>query len=348
MSETTGAMLHFASDYQAGAHQAIVDHLIAANLELQTGYGFDTHSERARELIRAACACPQAEIHFLVGGTQANATVIDAALRPWQGVIAAESGHINTHESGAIEAGGHKVIGLKQTLGKITADQVDACATTWEFDDNRDHMVMPGMVYISQPTEFGTLYSLKELEALSEVCKAHNMLLYVDGARLAYALATPQNDVSLADLARLTSAFYIGGTKCGSLYGEAVVLAQPELFPHFFAQVKQHGALLAKGFGAGIQFEAFFEDGLYERVGIQAIKQADRLRAGFSQKGIPLAIDSPTNQVFLRLNPAQLERLAQQVEYGFWENTPEGDTIVRLATSWYTKDEDVDALLELF
>ena len=340
-------ILHFASDYQEGAHPALLEALIASNREPCSGYGTDVHSEHARELIRAACAAPNAEVRFLVGGTQANATVISCALRPWQGVVAAETGHIATHEAGAVEAGGHKVITLPEQLGKITAAQVEALVSTWEADDNHDHMVQPGMVYISQPTEYGTLYALDELEALSAVCHAHGMLLYVDGARLAYALATPSNTVGLADLARLCDAFYIGGTKCGCLFGEAVVIPNADTIPHFFAQIKQHGALLAKGFVAGVQFETLFEDGLYERIGDAAIAAADRIRAALAERGMPLYLDAPTNQIFVALADEQLARLGTQVEYSFWERLADGRTVIRLATSWSTREQDVDALIAL-
>lgn len=340
-------MLHFASDYMEGAHPELLRRLLSANLEHNAGYGTDVHSERARGLIRAACAAPQAEVHFLAGGTQANACVISTALRPWQGVIAADTGHIATHEAGAIEHGGHKVITLPSESGKISAAQVEASMRAWEADDNRDHTVHPGMVYVSMPTEYGTLYSCAELEALSATCHAHGLLLYVDGARLAYALACPANDVALADLARLCDAFYLGGTKCGCLFGEAVVLPRPGVVEHFFTQAKQRGALLAKGFVAGLQFEALFEDGLYERLGIPAIEGADRIRAALAAKGIAQAYDSPTNQVFLTLGNSDYERLRAQVEMSFWGTADPGCTTVRLATSWATTPADVDALIAL-
>ena len=246
------AKLSFASDYQEGAHPAILQRLVETNLEKTPGYGADEYSESARRKIRAACAAPEADVYFLVGGTQANATVIDALLRPYQGAIAAESGHINVHESGAIELGGHKVLSLAQENGKLTAQAVERCAQGYWQDDNREHMVMPGLVYLSQPTEYGTLYSLSELEAIRAVCDRYSLSLYLDGARLAYALACPENDVTLESLARLCDAFYIGGTKCGALFGEAVVFPQHERVPHFFTIVKQHGALLAKGRIAGL------------------------------------------------------------------------------------------------
>lgn len=337
-------ILHFASDYMEGAHPAILQRLADTNMEQTAGYGLDGHSERARELIRVACACPTADVFFLVGGTQANATTIDAMLAPWQGVVAPATGHVSLHEAGAIEWGRHKVQELPAKNGKIAAAQVEALASAFEADGNRDHMVAPGLVYVSQPTEYGTLYTLAELEALAGAAHAHGMKFYVDGARLAYALAAPGNDVALADLARLCDAFYIGGTKCGALFGEAVVIPQAGSIPHFFTQVKQHGALLAKGRVAGIQFEVLFEDGIYGRIGVPAIEAAERIRAALDAKGYEQYIPSPTNQTFMVADDAALARLDGRVEYGFWEHLADGRTVIRFATSWATRPEAVDAL----
>lgn len=344
---TAEKRLPFASDYQQGAHPRILERLAAANMEANAGYGTDVHSEHAREFIRDACGAPQAEVHFLVGGTQANAVTIDALLAPWQGVVAADSGHVSIHEAGAIEACGHKVIQLPERDGKLGAADVDALATSWEQDENRDHMVMPGPVYISQPTEYGTLYSLEELTALRTACDAHGMRLYVDGARLAYALSAPGNDVTLPDLARLTDAFYIGGTKCGALLGEAVVFPKPGTCPHFFTLVKQHGALLAKGMVAGIQFETLFDDGLYLQIGQKAVEQAGRIAHAFGDAGCELMYPQQTNQVFVALDEKRYARLSGRVEMSFWEHLADSRTAVRLATSWATADEDVDELLAL-
>ncbi|MBQ2223599.1 MAG: low specificity L-threonine aldolase [Oscillospiraceae bacterium] len=341
------AKLSFASDYLEGAHPAILQRLVETNLEKTPGYGADEYSESARRKIRAACAAPEADVYFLVGGTQTNATVIDALLRPYQGAIAAESGHINVHESGAIELGGHKVLALAQENGKLTAQAVERCAQGYWQDDNREHMVMPGLVYLSQPTEYGTLYSLSELEAIRAVCDRYSLSLYLDGARLAYALSCPENDVTLKSLARLCDAFYIGGTKCGALFGEAVVFPQHDRVPHFFTIVKQHGALLAKGRIAGLQFDTLFTDGLYERLGRHAVAAADRLRAALRENGYELAFPAPTNQIFLVLDEAQREALSRRVEMSFWETRADGRTVVRLATSWATAPEDVDALIAL-
>ena len=337
--------LYFTSDYMEGAHPAILQRLAETNLVKSAGYGTDGFSESARQKIRAACRAPEAEIHFLAGGTQANATVISTMLKPWQGVMAAQTGHVALHEAGAIEAGGHKVILLPGRDGKLSADDIRACLEEYEADENRTHMVEPGMVYLSQPTELGTLYSLAELQAVSRVCREHGVSLYADGARLAYALACPENDVTLKDLAALCDAFYIGGTKCGALFGEAVVFPKAGTVPHFFTMVKQRGALLAKGRIAGIQFETLFTGGLYEQIGKGAVRQADRIREALRAKGYDQAFTAPTNQVFPLFNDAQLARLGERVEMSFWEKHADGRTVMRLATSWATRDEDVDALI---
>ena len=336
--------LLLASDYQEGMHPSILKRLEETNMLKTAGYGADEFSEAAREKIRAACGAPDAAVYFLVGGTQTNATVIDALLKPYQGVVAAESGHISLHEAGAIEFGGHKVLALPHVFGKLTAEAVgDYCETYWQ-DGNHEHMVMPGMVYLSQPTEYGTLYSLAELEAIRAVCDEYRMLLYVDGARLAYGLAAPGNDVTLPELARLTDAFYIGGTKCGALLGEAVVIPEPSLTPCFFTVVKQHGALLAKGRLLGIQFDMLFTEGLYSEIGKPAVRWADELRAVFTKAGYRLAFASPTNQVFVILENSEMARLQEKVVFSFWERYDETHTVVRFATSWATTGEDVERL----
>ena len=325
--------ISFTSDYMEGAHPLIMQRLMETNLEKTPGYGTDAYCEAAKAKIRSACHAPEAEIFFLVGGTQTNATVIDGLLQSYQGVIAAETGHIGVHEAGAIEFGGHKVLTLPHKNGKITAQQIEKLLCDYANDANRDHMVMPGMAYLSQPTEYGTLYSRAELTQISSVCRAHHILLYIDGARLAYALACPENDVSLADLAALCDAFYIGGTKCGALFGEAVVLPRPGLIPHFFTIIKQHGALLAKGRLLGIQFDTLFTDGLYEKLGAPAMAAADHIRAALRECGYTLCFDSPTNQVFCILDNDTMARLAQKVDFGFWEKYDDTHTIVRFATS---------------
>ena len=336
----------FTSDYMEGAHPTILQRLVETNMVQAAGYGCDEFSQAAREKIRAACGAPDAEIHFLAGGTQTNMTVISAMLRPYQGVVAAETGHIALHEAGAIERGGHKVLALPAVDGKLTAEAVAACLSAYADDENRDHMVMPGMVYVTHPTEYGTLYTRAELTAISEICRAHGVPLFLDGARLAYALGCGANDVTLPDIARLTDVFYIGGTKCGALLGEAVVFPHPAPVPHFFTFVKQSGALLAKGRVLGIQFDTLFTDGLYARGGAHAVRMADRIRAALVEKGYRLAVDSPTNQIFLALRSEQLAHLSAHVSMGFWEKR--GDvTVMRLATSWATQEEAVERLIEL-
>ncbi len=337
--------LAFYCDYMEGAHPAIIERIMKTNLEKLPGYGLDSYTESAKEKIRQACGCPEAEIYFLVGGTQANATCIDALLRSYQGVVAAQTGHISVHEAGAIEFGGHKVLELPSADGKLQAAQIEECLEAFHTDENRDHMVMPGMVYISQPTEYGTLYSKAELTALSQVCHRYGIPLYVDGARLAYALACLANDVTLRDLAQLSDIFYIGGTKCGALLGEAVVLPKAGLIPHFFTIIKQHGALLAKGRVTGIQFDTLFTDGLYERIGVDAIRYADMIRQALKEYGYKLYCVNPTNQVFCQVDDKQLAAIGKDVEYGFWEKTQDGHTIIRFATDWATTEKDVQELI---
>ena len=343
----SGTKRSFASDYLEGAHPLIMQRLAETNLVQSAGYGLDTFSDSARDKIRAACGAPEADIFFLAGGTQTNVTMIDAMLRPYQGVIAASSGHVSVHEAGAIEFGGHKVLTIPSPDGKITAEQIDQLITSYWQDQNHDHMVMPGMVYISQPTELGTLYSLAELTAISRVCRGREIPLYLDGARLAYALACPENDVSLPDIAANCDAFYIGGTKCGALFGEAVVIPRHNAVPHLFTIIKQHGALMAKGRIAGIQFETLFTDGLYGRIGKTAIDAADRIRRALADRGYRFAFPSPTNQIFILLEDAQAEELCRKVDLSFWEKPDASHTILRIATGWATRDEDVSALISL-
>lgn len=336
--------ISFASDYEEGAHQLIIEALIRTNLIKTAGYGTDEFCESARKKIQTACNAPNAEIYFLVGGTQTNAVVISATLKSYEGVIAAASGHISIHEAGAIEVGGHKVFTLPHENGKISAQSILNFVENFETDGNRAHMVKPGMVYISQPTEYGTLYSLEELEKISAVCNEKKMPLYLDGARLAYALATPKNDVTLADIARLCEIFYIGGTKCGAYFGEAVVM-QKNFIPNFFTIMKQHGALLAKGRILGIQFETLFSDNLYLKIGEPAISAADKIREALKSKDYQLYFETPTNQIFVVLSDEQMARLEKIIAFSFWEKISENKTVVRIATSWATKDSDVEKLI---
>lgn len=340
-------MQQFVSDYMEGAAPEILDALVRTNMEKTAGYGCDPYCESARAKIRAACGTPDAEVHFLVGGTQTNETVISTLLRPWQGVLAVESAHINTHEAGAIEHGGHKVLTVPGVEGKLTGDAVRAFVKVFYADANHEHEVEPGMVYISQTTEYGTLYTLAELEDLRAACDEFNLPLYIDGARLGYALTATGNDATLTDIARLADVLYIGGTKVGALFGEAVVFPKPGLIPHFYTLTKQHGAMLAKGRILGIQFDVLFTDGLYERIARQANVCADRIRAALVERGYTLFMPSTTNQVMVEVTPERAEELAKNVEYGFMETLPNGNIVIRFCTSWATRDEDVDELISL-
>ena len=339
-------MIYFNSDYLEGAHPALMAKLNETNMVQTIGYGEDEYCAAARVKIQNACQAPEADVHFLVGGTQTNTTVIAAVLRPWQGVLCAVSGHINCHEAGAIEFTGHKVIGLPHTNGKLDAGTVEDWCRTFYADGNVDHLVFPGMVYISHPSEYGTLYTKAELEALSAVCHKYHMPLFMDGARLGYGLAAEGTDVTLADVARLTDVFYIGGTKVGALCGEAVVF--PHGAPaHFMTMVKQQGALLAKGRLLGIQFDVLFTDDLYQTISKNAIETAAVLKKGLAEKGYSFFMDSPTNQVFIVLSNEQLAALEGKAKFGFWEKYDDTHTVVRIATSWATRMEEVEQLLEL-
>lgn len=339
-------MLHFDSDYMEGAHPEVMRRLCETNLEQTVGYGGDEYTKQAKIKIKEAIGLPDAEVHFLVGGTQTNATVIDGLLRPHQGVLSAETGHINVHESGAIEATGHKVLTLPQHMGKVKAEEVETYINDFYRDETYEHMVAPGMLYISHPTEYGTLYSLAELEALSNVCRKANIPLYMDGARLGYALAAQNTDVTLKDIARLCDVFYIGGTKVGALFGEAVVATRSGLLTHFFPLIKQHGALLAKGRLLGIQFDTLFTNSLYIEIASHAIRQAMKLKQAFVSKGYRLHMDSYTNQQFICMPNEQIDRLMQHATFELWGPRGEHETVVRFVTSWATTDESIEALID--
>lgn len=339
-------MLYFENDYCEGAHPAILQRLMETNLEKQPGYGHDAYCASARKKILSACGCPEGEVFFLVGGTQTNAAVIASMLRRYEGVIAAATGHIAAHEAGAIEFTGHKVLTLPQHDGKLDAAEVEQYLADYYHDGSYDHMVFPGMVYISHPTEYGTLYSLRELEALSEVCGRCHLPLFLDGARLGYGLVSPGTDVTLQDIARLTTVFYIGGTKVGALCGEAVVF--PKKAPaHFFTMIKQQGALLAKGRLLGVQFDTLFTDDLYRSISRSAIQAAERLRAILREKGYRFFMETTTNQIFVILENEQMERIGERVKFGFWEKYDERHTVVRFATSWATEMEEIEKLNEV-
>lgn len=339
-------MIRFECDYTEGAHPRIMEALMRTNMEQTKGYGEDEHCEHARELIREKCGSADADVHFLVGGTQTNMTVIAAALRPHQGVICAESGHINVHETGAVEATGHKVLALPSADGKITAVQIKALCEEHFQDDSFEHMVQPGMVYISNPTENGTLYNKKELQAISEACKAYGIPLFLDGARLGYGLMAEGNDITLQDLAQYCDVFYIGGTKVGALFGEAVVITNNALKKDFRYYIKQKGGMLAKGRLLGIQFEELFRDELYMEISAHADRLAMKIKKAFEEKNIPFAYDSVTNQQFPILTYEMAMTLAKK--YSFSMNEAElkkGPAKVRFCTSWATKEENVEELV---
>ena len=337
-------MIRFECDYAEGCHPSILAALSATNDEQTAGYGLDPHCDRARALIRDACQAPDADVQFLVGGTQANTTIIAAALRPHQGALCAYTGHINCHETGAIEATGHKVLPLPSEDGKITAEQIEMAWQAHWNDATHEHLVQPGLVYLSHPTENGTTYSLTELTAISQVCRERGLALFLDGARLAYGLAA-QPDLTLPDIARLCDVFYIGGTKVGALFGEAVVSTRPELKTDFRYFSKQHGGMLAKGRLLGIQFECLMENGLYFDLGRRAVDLAMELRRAFEAKGFPLRYDSPTNQQYPILPDEALSRLSEKYAFSFWEKVDESRSAVRFCTSWHTSREQVDALI---
>ena len=340
-------MLSFQNDYSEGAHPQVLQALIDSNLVQTPGYGSDDYCERAKAKIRAACQAPDAEVFLLTGGTQTNAMVISAMLADYEGVIATVEGHIATHEAGAIEYTGHKVLTLPEHEGKLDAAELDAYVTAFYQGSSYDHMVFPGMVYISHPTEFGTLYTRAELEALSAVCRRHKLPLYLDGARLGYGLMSDGTDVTLPLIAKLCDAFYIGGTKVGALCGEAVVFTRGCAPKHFLTLTKQHGAMLAKGRLLGVQFDALFTDGLYDTISRHAIEMAMRLKRGLAEKGCRFFLDSPTNQQFLILSNDDLARLQEQVAVTVWGPYDESHTVVRLVTSWATQPEAVDFVLSL-
>ena len=339
-------MILFNSDYTEGAHPKIMQRLMETNLEQTVGYGEDEYCETARDAIRKACDAPEADVHFLVGGTKANFTVISSALRSFQGVLCADSGHINVHETGAVEATGHKVLALPGTDGKINAKQVkEAFELHWK-DDAHEHIVQPKMVYISHPTELGTLYTKAELEALHDVCQECGLYLYLDGARMGYGLAAPGTDVTLADVARYCDVFYIGGTKVGALFGEAVVICNPLLKPDFRYCIKQHGGMLAKGRLLGVQFLELFKDGLYYEISKHAIDMAMLLKDGLTKKGYTFFKESVTNQQFIILDDTKLEEITKKYGVTYQERYDESRSVIRLCTSWATKEEDVKAFLE--
>lgn len=339
-------MIHFDCDYMAGAHPEVLNAIVQNNGVQTSGYGEDDFCRSAKDRIREACVCPDAAVHFLVGGTQTNATVLDSLLNKTEGVIAADTAHINVHEAGAIELTGHKVIALPSHNGKLYANEVKDYIHDFYADDTWTHMVVPGAVYISFPTEFGTIYSIDELTEMSNVCHEYNIPLYIDGARLGFGLAASK-DVTLADIARLADMFYIGGTKMGALFGEAVVCTNPNLLKRFFTLMKAHGSVLAKGRLLGMQFGAMFTDNLYLRIGQHGVDLAQKLRKAFENKGYKTFIDSPTNQQFFILPNSVIDKLLPEASFEYWGPRGETESKVRFVTSWETKEEDIKILESL-
>ncbi len=337
-------MLSFASDYVEGAHPAILQRFIETNLVKQAGYGSDEYTASAKEKIRDACSCPEADVWFLTGGTQTNQVVIDSLLHSYEGVVAAETGHIAAHEAGAVEFTGHKVLTVPHHKGKMAAADLSAYLTTYHADDNAEHMVRPGAVYVSHPTEYGTLYTKAELTDLRRVCDEYAIPLFLDGARLGYALAAPDTDVTLHDLCELCDVFYIGGTKVGALCGEAVVFARRKAPRHFLSIIKQHGALVAKGRLLGIQFDTLFTDDLYMKISRHAIEMAELMRRIFLEKGYEFFMETSTNQIFITLSDERKAEMEKECVLSFWEKPDAGHTVVRFATSWATAEEDIRAL----
>lgn len=337
-------MFYFQNDYSHGAHPKVLEHLVSTNSEPLPGYGTDIYTERAKEKIRKACKCDNADVYFLAGGTQTNQVVVSSMLHRTEGVISPVTGHVAQHEAGAIEYTGHKVLTLPQKEGKISPCDLKNYLCNFFNDDNHEHAVFPGMVYISHPTEYGMLYSKAELQGLSEVCHEYEIPLFMDGARLGYALQSPKNDVELSDIAEYCDVFYIGGTKMGTLCGEAVVFTKNNTPKRFPTLIKQNGALLAKGRLTGVQFDALFTDNLYEQIGQHAIEKAQKLKQILTDKGYEFFIDSPTNQQFIILNDEQYRKLAENVVFSFWERLDGERIVIRLATSWATTDEDLEEL----
>ena len=361
--------ISFASDYTKTAHPKILQRFADMGMAQNPGYGTDDICKEAAEKIKKACECPGAEVFFLVGGTQTNQTIIDMLLKPYEGVVAAETGHIAAHEAGAIEFGGHKVLTLRNenkdngtndsalqdkdpgfdpgsSIGKISAAALKGYLKTFFADDNCEHMVFPGAVYISHPTEYGTLYTKKELQDISAVCREYEIPLFLDGARLGYGLMSKRTDVALKDIAELTDVFYIGGTKVGAMFGEAVVFTRGGKPKHHVPIIKQHGALLAKGWLLGVQFDTLFTDNLYFEISRNAIEMAEILKKGLEEKGYRFFLDSPTNQQFIIISDEKLKELEKNVGYSFWEKYDDTHTVIRLATDFATTKEDVEQLME--
>ena len=339
-------MIRFECDYAEGAHPYILERLARTNLEQTKGYGEDEYCENARRTIRRLCQAELADVHFLVGGTQTNTTVIASVLRPHQGVISAATGHINVHETGAIEATGHKILALPTADSKLTADQVEQVYLEHWRDANHEHIVQPGMVYLSNPTEGGVIYTKRELQAISDVCRKYKLPLFLDGARLGYGLTAENNDLALPDITQMCDVFYIGGTKVGALFGEALVIMNDSIKKDFRYFIKQRGGMLAKGRLLGIQFETLFADGLYFDIARNAVRMAMLIRDAFRASGFRFLCESPTNQQFPILTHEQIKRLAQKYAFELWTTIDDRHIAVRFCTSWATRAEDVHALIK--
>lgn len=338
-------MIYFNNDYAEGCHGNVLNALIRTNMEQTPGYGEDKFCASAAAKIRKLCGREDVAVHFLVGGTQTNLTVIDAALRPHQGALCADSGHINVHETGAVEATGHKVLPLPSVEGKISAEQVKKAVLLHRADGAFEHIVQPKLVYISHPTELGTLYTRSELEALSETCRELGLYLFLDGARLGYGLMAKGTDVTMADIARLCDVFYIGGTKVGALFGEAVVISNPALKEDFRYLIKQHGGMLAKGRLLGVQFDALMEDDLYFKIAAHADNMADKIRAVLEELKVPQLVPGITNQIFPILPDTVLEELAKTICFTEMERIDDTHRAIRFCTSWATREENVQELI---
>lgn len=340
-------MLYFGNDYLKGAHPKILEAVINTNDEALAGYGSDKYTESAKEKIRRACKTEKADIFFLVGGTQTNAIVINSLLKQYEGVIAADTGHISTHEAGAIEFTGHKVMEIANDNGKIRADRLRSYLEIYHGDGNNEHMAYPGMVYISHPTEYGTLYTKKELEEISAICRSYSIPLFLDGARLGYGLMSDEADADLPFIAEVCDVFYIGGTKAGAMFGEAVVFPKGNAPKRFISIIKQQGGLLAKGRFLGIQFDTLFTDNLYFEISRHAINMAKLLKDVLEEKKYRFYLKSPTNQQFVIIENEKMEKLSEKVSFSFWEKYDENHTVIRFATSWATAVEDVEKLAKL-
>ena len=340
-------MISFENDYLEGAHEKVLKRLIDTNMVQAAGYGFDEFSAQAADKIRETIKCPEATVRFLVGGTQTNQVVINSMLKSYEGVISADTGHVAVHEGGAIEFSGHKVLAIPSSEGKISAEGVEAYLETFYSDFKREHMGFPGMVYISHPTEYGTLYTKEELKSLAKVCRKHEIPLFMDGARLGYGLMSDNTDVTIEDIAKYCDVFYIGGTKIGALCGEAIVFTKNNEPINFTTIIKHHGALLAKGRLTGIQFLELFTDELYFKISKHAINMAKKVKNGFLEKGYQVYYDSPTNQQFFVLSNDKIKELEKKVKFAVWEKYDDNHRVVRFATSWATTEENVEQLLKL-